>query len=190
MAKKNRTKYSILGLLSLAPLSGYDVRQIIEEQLSYFWAESYSQIYPTLKRMVEEGLATVSVEEQEGKPDRKVYTITPDGLAELHEWLLETPLPESRRIELLLKLTFGGQVESSVMEAHIRHEQAQIKSMLAELEALETALLADDSDALGPLYQLINVRYGLAVTRSSVGWAEQSLEMFEEIRRREEQRND
>jgi hypothetical protein len=40
------TPYAILGLLSIEPMSGYDIRANLEESLAHFWSESYGQIYP------------------------------------------------------------------------------------------------------------------------------------------------
>ena len=43
------TPNALLGLLSLRPMSGYDIRQVISESIGYFWSESYGQIYPGLE---------------------------------------------------------------------------------------------------------------------------------------------
>ncbi|PYI52519.1 PadR family transcriptional regulator [Paenibacillus flagellatus] len=59
--RTNKSYYALLGLLAFGPHSGYDVKRRIEQQLSHFWSESYGQIYPNLKKLVEEGLATTNV---------------------------------------------------------------------------------------------------------------------------------
>ena len=91
MPRENKTKYAVLGLLTYAPLSGYDIRRIYDQSLGNFWSESYGAIYPILKRLEEEGLATREVQHQAGKPDRNVYTITELGRDELHRWLAQPP---------------------------------------------------------------------------------------------------
>ena len=50
------TPNALLGLLSLGPMSGYDIRQLIPRSIGYFWNESYGQIYPGLKRLAAAGL--------------------------------------------------------------------------------------------------------------------------------------
>ena len=50
MAKENRSKYAVLGMLATGPKSGYDIKQTIETSIGHFWNESYGQIYPILKR--------------------------------------------------------------------------------------------------------------------------------------------
>src|SRR5688572_19811352 len=106
MARTNRTRYVILGLLSGGPRSGYDIKRVIEETISHFWSESYGQIYPTLQTLMEEGLATADTDVQEGKPSRKVYSLTEAGRAELRSWI-SAPVDQTPvRLELLLKLYF------------------------------------------------------------------------------------
>ena len=38
------TGKALLGLLSIAPMSGYDIRQLIPWSIGQFWSESYGQI--------------------------------------------------------------------------------------------------------------------------------------------------
>jgi hypothetical protein len=40
------SRYALLGMLSLGPGSGYDLKKRIEGSLAHFWSESYGQIYP------------------------------------------------------------------------------------------------------------------------------------------------
>ena len=181
MAKINRTKYATLGLLSFQPLSGYDIRKNIEKSINYFWSENYSQIYPTLKTLAKDGLATVSVTESEGKPDRKVYSITPEGLAELRRWLQVPPEPEVRRFELLLKLFFGHQIDSEIIEDYVADYQEQHRTMLNELEEIERLLLTIEDRSLDQTYQLMTVRYGITVAKALIDWCNQSLETFEDM---------
>src|SRR2546423_9274663 len=46
----------VLGLLSLGPRSGYDIKTVVDRSTRFFWAASYGQIYPELRRLEEEGL--------------------------------------------------------------------------------------------------------------------------------------
>src|SRR5215471_19094084 len=99
--------HSLLGILSLGAMSGYDIRKFVKENLGYFWKESYGQIYPMLKRMAAQKLVEMRVERNSGKPDRRVYSLTSTGRTELENWLAKPPLLPSPRNELLLKLFFG-----------------------------------------------------------------------------------
>src|ERR1700761_1644592 len=81
------TPNALLGLLSLGPMSGYDIRQLIPQSIGHFWSESYGQIYPALKALTTEGLVTKKTERKKGRPDRNIYSLTEAGRKQLTEWL-------------------------------------------------------------------------------------------------------
>src|SRR6266702_3388689 len=89
MSKENKSKYAILGVLSYGPMSGYAIKKFIQQSISNFWNESYGQIYPILKQLTSEGLASSHAEKQEGKPERYMYTLTGKGWEALQQWLTE-----------------------------------------------------------------------------------------------------
>ena len=100
--------YGILGLLAFwGPLSGYDIKRLFDHMLSTMWGAAQSQIYKELRRMKEFGWVNMEREEQESRPDRKVYTITDQGLAALRKWQAQAPEVFQLRDDLLLKVLFG-----------------------------------------------------------------------------------
>src|SRR5260370_29665726 len=107
MGKENKSKYAILGVLSYSPMSGYDIKKFIQQSISNFWNESYGQIYPILKQLTSEGLASSHTEKQEGKPERYMYTLTGKGREALQQWLTEPSEHLVGRVDVLLKLLFG-----------------------------------------------------------------------------------
>ena len=108
--KEGKSKYAILGMLSIEPMSGYDIKKEVENSISNFWTESYGQIYPVLKNLIAEKLVTKTVESEAGKPDRHVYSLTATGRKELRRWLRQGFAPKIQRDEFLLKLFFGEEI--------------------------------------------------------------------------------
>lgn len=101
--------YGILGLLAFGgPLSGYDIKRLFDHILSAMWVAAQSQIYKELRRMKELGWVEMEREEQEARPDRKVYFITEQGYAALRMWQAQSPEVFQLRDELLLKMLFGA----------------------------------------------------------------------------------
>jgi len=78
-ARARSTPYAVLGMLSLAPMSGYDIRKESEQSIGYFWSESYGQIYPALRELKAEGLIRRRPGKSGGNRDRQVYEITERG---------------------------------------------------------------------------------------------------------------
>src|SRR2546429_5879468 len=101
--------YGILGLLAFwGPLSGYDIKRLFDHMLSTMWGGvAQSQIYKELRRMKEFGWVDMEREEQESRPDRKVYSITEQGHTALRKWQAQPPEVFQIRDELLLKVLFG-----------------------------------------------------------------------------------
>jgi PadR family transcriptional regulator, regulatory protein AphA len=80
-------EHAILGFLNYHLYSGYDLKKIFDNSIRHFWPADQSQIYRTLSRLEENGLAEMERVPQEDRPDRKVYHITEAGRAALREWL-------------------------------------------------------------------------------------------------------
>jgi PadR family transcriptional regulator, regulatory protein AphA len=97
----------ILGMLSLGKTSGYDIKQLVDKSTRHFWAASYGQIYPELRRLEEQGLVAGHEEPTGGRP-RRVYALTQAGREALEGWLASDrePLYELRD-EGMLKLFFS-----------------------------------------------------------------------------------
>lgn len=115
-----KTRYILLGLMAHCPQTGYSIKKTMEVEHSHFWQESYGQIYPTLKQLVEDGLAECS-EEADGSNGRgqKLYQITDAGRAVLKQWLSVPPDVEKLRYELLLKISFGDSTQPEVILGHL-----------------------------------------------------------------------
>ncbi|HEX2939305.1 MAG TPA: helix-turn-helix transcriptional regulator [Ruminiclostridium sp.] len=134
-----KSKYVVLGILAHMPQTGYTIKKWIEQEYSHFWQESFGQIYPTLKKLVTEGLA-VSSDDTETRNGRGqiVYSITDAGRKELSDWLREEPEIEKLRYEILLKVSFGENTEPKVLLGHlddfIRRNEKLVKDMNGYIE--------------------------------------------------------
>jgi DNA-binding PadR family transcriptional regulator len=179
MSRENRSKYAILGFLDLCPMSGYDIRKYSAFSLSHFWNEDYSHIYPTLRALVDEGLAIKDRGVAQGRRERDVYTITEAGRQELAVWLRADPLRPNFRIELLLKVFFGARLGAARLSEMLEAEAASCESALREFEATETHLMeeieAGGERAVEARYQLLSLRYGQRSYGAVKEWCRESI---------------
>ena len=76
MKRRNRTKAALLGFLSWGPMSGYDLRRVIDQSISNFWSESYGRIYPMLAELSKDGLVDCQKTVSDGGRPRNVYKLT------------------------------------------------------------------------------------------------------------------
>jgi len=181
MAKENKSKFAVLGALSVCPGSGYDIKKMMEQSTSNFWNESYGQIYPILKQLIEEGLATSHAEKQEGKPERYVYTLTERGADELQRWLTEPVEYVVERNELLLKLYFGKHVPLAKNIEHVRTFQQLQAQVLKKYENIERHLRTDMAENPDLLYPLLTLRHGIHRCQALLAWCEETLATVETL---------
>src|SRR6476469_4519627 len=105
------TAYVILGMLRKGPKSGYEIKAQADISTRFFWAISYGQIYPELKRLEEAGLIEGVTDPRDGR-QRRVFSITPLGEDALHEWLTRSgELHSELRHEGILRLFFADALD-------------------------------------------------------------------------------
>jgi PadR family transcriptional regulator AphA len=178
--EKTSTVESLLGLLSLGPMSGYEMRAMMERSTANFWTESYGQIYPALKRMVKDGLATVEEQSKDGRA-KKVYKLTGEGERRLRKWLAVETRTQMQRNELLLKIFFGDRAERGAIAAQVVAERERCEKSLEWYEA--TMLVIETQQARHPAmpYWRMTLRYGIAEAKAVMVWCD---ETFAELEKR------
>jgi len=174
MPELSPTGRVILGMVAVEPRSGYDIKRIVDNSTRFFWAASYGQIYPELKRLAKQGLIEPDAGPEGGRR-RTRYRITEPGLEALAAWIRSPDLVQEMRDEGLLKLFFAGLLEP---EDAIRVVEATRKLAAAKhaaLLAIEPAAAA--AERFGPLAVL---RYGLGMSEFAINWCDETLKELKE----------
>ncbi len=153
----------ILGMLTLGVTSGYDIKQLVDKSTRHFWAASYGQIYPELKRLEDQGLVRGRSEPTGGRA-RTVYELTEAGHEALRSWLTSDtePLYELRD-EGMLKLFFSDVLPEQRV-ANIHAMRLRMERKLGQLLELQTHA---NEMAPGPAMTL---DLGITHTRSFIDW--------------------
>src|SRR6266513_3986470 len=129
------TAYVILGMLGWRPMSGYEIKALVDKSTRFFWAASYGQIYPELRRLEEAGLIE-GEDDPTGGRQRRAYTLTPAGDAALDEWLRSDEEPAYElRDEALLKLFFSGELTQQERLRVIRQMRARHQAVVDGLRS-------------------------------------------------------
>jgi len=102
-----------LGVLALGDASGYEIKKHFEEgPFSHFHAAGFGSIYPALGTLLADGLVTCVEMAQEGRPDKKVYSITEAGRRAFRRELHKAPSPDSYRSEAIFMMFFGDLLDA------------------------------------------------------------------------------
>lgn len=157
----NPTAASVLGFLTIGPMTGWDLNSLAQVSVNHFWNMTKSQIYRELRSLT--GLGLVEADEA-GKRNARRYRLTDAGRARLHDWLTEPTADSTQRIPFLVKLFFADQLSDHerkelIAEARSRHEQL--------LASHETSIQL--AEQLSP-YAAATAHYGVAVERAVLQW--------------------
>jgi len=126
-----------LGVLTLGDASGYEIRKQFEEgPFAHFFEASYGSIYPALGRLLDEELVSVAEHAQDGKPDKKVYSLTAAGRKTFVDALTVEPAPDKFRSEVLVYLFFAELLTPNQLETVFERYLAHFKDMACVLDGL------------------------------------------------------
>lgn len=182
MAKVNKTKYALLGVLSFGAGSGYDIKKFCDSSIGHFWNENYGHIYPMLKKMEEEELITKEVEQTEGRPAKNVYSITEKGKKELNEWLLLPAEQEPIRSEFLLKMFCSKDLPVENVIEKLEKLKKDCENELEEYVTIKNILV--NSKEMGKkilVLSISTVTFGIYNTESKIKWCEDTIENLKKI---------
>lgn len=124
-----------LGLLSEADRSGYEIKKQLEEgPLGHFMEASFGSIYPALTRLTEEGLVEFRTEAQEGRPDKKTYSITQKGREAFKETLTTGLGPDRFRSDFLFALWFFDRMDPDHVTEMLDQRLAELETKIARIK--------------------------------------------------------
>lgn len=158
-------RHAILGLLDIAPQSGYDLGRAFAGSVAHFWHADQSQIYRTIDRLEADGAVATEVVPQEGRPDRRVHSLTDAGRTELGEWLrspVEAPLPKE---PFLARLFFADSLGPDGVIALLDERADAVRGERAQLEELPRP-----TEGLGALLRVATLDAGLRAAEAELAW--------------------
>lgn len=178
MKRRNKTKFSILGLLTIKPLSGYDIKRLINNTISHFWSESNGQLYPTLNQLIKDNLIVVSENISNKKTKSIIYAITLQGRQELQKWMLSQDEKSLHRDENLLKLFFGKNISTTECIQRLKNREKKLKENLLVYESIVNNLQSKSSSP-HYVFWLLAVNNGISSAKAEIKWCRDSIQILE-----------
>lgn len=162
-------RQAILGLLSIRPMSGYDLGRAFAGSVAHFWYADQSQIYRTLDRLAADGAIETERIRQQSQPDRKVHSLTDTGRQELEDWLVSPLEPERPKEPFLARLFFAQPLGPDGVEKLLLERQQSTTEFLENLQAIETP-----DDGWSSTLREATLRYGIAQVEAELAWIDQT----------------
>jgi len=152
--------YVVLGMLGLGASSGYEIKQMVELSIRFFWTISQAQIYPALAELEAAGLV-LGRSEPRGRRPRRAYELTAAGDEALRGWLRRPePMPFELRDIGLVKLFFADALEPPDARRLLEAVRTRSAERVAALKEIEPAAGVGVEE--GDLYPLLTLRMGIA----------------------------
>ncbi len=149
----------ILGFLCEKPMSGYDIKQMMEKSVSYFFDATFGAIYPALRKMEKEGLVEKQVIQQEGKPNKNLFVITESGREQFQKYLNSPINPTVTRSDILIRLFFGKLSTKENVQIWLEEERQKNEEMYESLEKVSSEFPNMDK------HQRLVLEYGIRLSK-------------------------
>src|SRR5579884_512870 len=159
------TSYLLLGMINLGSRTGYDIKALADKSSRFFWATSYGQIYPELKRLEEAGLIRGEHSPAGGRR-RRAYELTAGGEQALHAWLAsDTELTYELRDEGLLRLFFADAMAPDEVVEHLRRMRRRHEDVAERLDGI-----GEHAASMPQRYPAVCARFGRDFHRWIADW--------------------
>lgn len=164
--------------------SGYELTRRFDRSIGYFWSASHQQIYRTLRTMEDDGWVTAKVVSQRGRPDKKVYTVSATGRAELARWIAAPlgdggsgrggALSDTRTREIAVKLRGAVYGDTGALHTQISALRAQRAQLLDAYRGFEKTQFPDPAALDGSdLHQYLVLRGGIRAEEGTIDWLDE-----------------
>ncbi|MCX7571186.1 PadR family transcriptional regulator [Tumebacillus sp. DT12] len=175
-------RYAVLGLLSKAEMSGYDLTQRFTQEVSHFWNAHHTQIYRELQKLEDEGLLHHQVVEQSDRPDKKIYSLTDAGLEALLTWLSESPKPPKMKNESLLRVSLFHLIPPERAIAFLEESKRAHQEIISLMNLWKQEHFPDDHPVPQEIGEYLTIEYGTRFVQTWIDWCEFAIGVFSKLR--------
>jgi DNA-binding PadR family transcriptional regulator len=164
-------EHAILVALAEKASTGYELARRFDKSIGQFWTATHQQVYKVLGRMEASGWVHSTAVAQDGRPDKKIYDVTPAGRAELAAWIALPAAPEATRSDLAVKIRGAADGDLPSVLAEIARHRALHSERLDAYLANEKYEFPEPTALTGrQLHQWVVLRGGISLERSLIDW--------------------
>lgn len=179
-------RYTILAFLSRQSLSGYEVAKEFAEGFgSCFWRASQQQIYAELAKLEQQGSVTYEAIPQPGRLNKKIYSITEEGLQDLTEWLTKPCEPAAIREDLGVLGLAGHLVSHQIVIREIERRSRLHADILQHMNKMDEHFAQNlELLEIKDLYMHLIIRRAIRYQEEWIAWCNEALQAIEQALQR------
>lgn len=175
---------AVLAALLGGESSGYDLAKLFHASVANFWTATPQQLYRELDRLAADGLIEARLVQQERRPNKRLFSLTPAGHAAIREFTAAAPKPSTFRDELLIKVNAVDGGDPVAVRGLVADQLLWSTSKLERYERMRLRLLGDrDEDdflatgqRIGPYLTLLR---GISFEEENIRWAQRTLSVLD-----------
>jgi DNA-binding PadR family transcriptional regulator len=173
--------YAILATLTHQECSGYDLAKRFEESVGYFWSATHQQIYRELSQLEAKAWVCSQTIEQEDRPNKKIFGLTPLGRQKMAEWMTQPSKHSKHKEEILVKLFAGSLIEPHQLGAELVRSRASHQHQLETYQNIAQQYFPDPTTTLSfsDKCQYLTLRQGIRHETNWIEWCDEALSVLE-----------
>lgn len=166
---------AILACLTDRPMTGYELAKTFDSSMGFFWKADHQQIYRELSKLRDRGYVQAREVVQSGKPNKLVYTLTPEGKAALRHWAARPSVPASIKDDLLVRLYALDSVDIEPLRADLMARMEHHRDRYERYDRLLHKRFPQGEASPADMGKLISLRLGLRHERMVAEWCEEAI---------------
>ncbi len=178
--------YALLVSLVHEPKSGYDLAKQFDGSVGFFWQATHQQIYRELTKLEQQDLISAQAIAQASRPDKKIFSVTDLGLANLKTWLLQSSDLAPVKDEFLVKIYAGYLVSSEAIVKKIQEHRQLHQRQLATYQEIEQQFFsgfpecyAQSSGKFKLLFAYLTLRRGIGFEQGWLDWCDEAIAILQ-----------
>ncbi len=178
--------YALLVSLVHEPKSGYDLAKQFDGSVGFFWQATHQQIYRELTKLEQQDLISAQAIAQASRPDKKIFSVTDLGLANLKTWLLQSSDLAPVKDEFLVKIYAGYLVSSEAIVKKIQDHRQLHQRQLATYQESEQQFFsgfpecyAQSSGKFKLLFAYLTLRRGIGFEQGWLDWCDEAIAILQ-----------
>ncbi|MDI3418673.1 PadR family transcriptional regulator [Streptomyces luteolus] len=173
-------RHAVLAALLDEERSGYQLAKAFDLGVANFWYAKPQQLYAELARLEQGGLISGREVVQDGRPNKRMFTVTGTGLAELEKFTAATAKPSVLRDDLMVKVQAADRVDTDTLIAQLTDRIGFAQDKVDLFERLLRTMRGERAEAeflrhgrpIGPYLTCLR---GLAFERGNLDWCERAI---------------
>lgn len=172
---------ALLGLLSVRPMTGYEIRTHYARGLSPWWETPRTQIYPKLRELEQRGLIHHEYVVQQGKPNKRLYSLDPAGAEALTSWLQQEIRRPEMKHHMMMRLFLGNHLPLDITRALLEGYRDRMTAWAGSLRQAHEKFSAslEGPYRTSVFFELLSLEHLIAVADLEVNGTTRVLEALE-----------